>query len=370
MIADGPLPGFDDACVLRALGVAEDAGAPTKRDGSLPAPFAGPVVFRAGADDFVVEEIPAYLPCGEGEHLYLLVEKRGVSTPALVKRMQARFSLDEREIGYAGRKDERGVTRQWLSAPARKVADPAALEGEGVRVLETGLHKNKLRLGHLRGNRFTVRLSGAVDAAVLRDRVTAVAAGVPNLFGAQRFGPDDGTLRQAEAFVSRSRPARSRRDEFLVSAVQSALFNAWLADRVDDGTWATPVLGDVLEKTDNGAPFVCTDPVVDGARAAAGEVRVAGPLLGRAMRPAESDAMTRESRSWSRLGVRIDALLAHPAFRIGARRGACLRPGDLAFDVVEGGVSLRFSLEKGAYASVVLRALVGRALVDAAFLPA
>ncbi|HEY4221311.1 MAG TPA: tRNA pseudouridine(13) synthase TruD, partial [Myxococcota bacterium] len=345
------LPGFDDACVLRAC----------------PAPSApAPVIFRGDDDGFVVDEIPAYLPCGEGEHLYLFVEKRGVSTPALIKRALDRFHLHERDVGVAGRKDERGVTRQWISLPARSVPDPTLLEGDGVRVLEHKRHKNKLRLGHLRGNRFTIRL--ACDPAVVDGAAARVAGGVPNIFGMQRFGPSDSTLRQAEQLLARGRPARSRKDEFLVSAAQSALFNRWLADRVDDGTWRTPLDGDVLLKTENGAPFVCTDPSADGARAVAGDVVVAGPLLGREMRSAERDAMTRESRSWSHLGIDVTALLAHPAFDKGARRAACLHPGELVIDAEGDAVSVRFSLPKGAYASVVLRALFGAGLVDAAFL--
>lgn len=359
-----PLPGFDDSCLVRALPLGREVAR-------------APVVFRGDDEGFTVEELPAYLPSGEGEHLYLFIEKRGLSTPAFVKRLQERFRLDEREIGIAGRKDERGVTRQWLSVPARKVEpEVAAVSSLGVTLLEAKRHGNKLRLGHLRGNRFTVLLDAgdradAFDVEALRERTPLVATGVPNLFGAQRFGAHDSTLRQAERFVERGRPARSRREEFWISAVQSSLFNAWLASRVDDGTWQTPLEGDVLEKALTGAPFVCTDPAADAPRVARGEVCVSGPLLGRAMRPSEREAMTRESRSWERLGIAADRLLAHPAFAAGARRAACLRPADLTVDVENSGrprVSLRFSLPKGAYASVVLRALLGPALVDAAFL--
>ncbi|MFA5028279.1 MAG: tRNA pseudouridine(13) synthase TruD, partial [Candidatus Methylomirabilota bacterium] len=39
-----------------------------------------PAVFRARLEDFLVEEIPEYAPCGAGDHLYAWVEKRGLST--------------------------------------------------------------------------------------------------------------------------------------------------------------------------------------------------------------------------------------------------------------------------------------------------
>ena len=359
----GPPP-FDDGALLRALPLV----VPTAH---------GPVAFRAEDEGFVVEELPAYLPSGAGEHLYLWIEKRGLSTTAVVHRLQDAFGLHERDIGYAGRKDERGITRQWLSVPARSV-EPGLLEkglehartALGFAILEAKRHGNKLRLGHLRGNRFIVVLDGDIDVHALRERCSVVAHGVPNLFGAQRFGIDGSTLAQAMRFLERGQGARTRREEMMVSAVQSALFNHWLADRVDDGSWNRPLDGDVLEKAVNGAPFLCTDPAVDGPRVADGEVSVAGPMLGAAMRPAEREALTRESRSWENAGLDLAALLLHPAFDTGVRRAACLRPSSI--EIVEPTkdaprLSIHFSLPKGAYASLVLRALFGTALIDAAF---
>lgn len=357
------LPGYDDSALLRAL--------PMER---LPA--RGPVRFRGQPDDFIVDELPAYLPCGEGEHLYLHIEKRELSTTAVVRALCSRFRLRESDVGYAGRKDERAVSRQWLSVPARALLDDAGapriadVEALGVRVLEHARHKNKLRLGHLRGNTFTVWLGveqGALDEEALRARLALVAEGIPNLFGAQRFGPGDDSLRQGERFVARHQRARSRKETFWVSVVQSSLFNAWLADRVDDGSWRTPLDGDILWKLPSQAPFECTDPQADAPRAAAREVVVTGPLFGAAMRSPQREALTRESRSLGSRGVEVSALAAHPAFEVGARRAACLWPFDISHTLGEGGLTLRFSLAKGAFASVVLRAIFGAALADAAF---
>lgn len=358
--SSAPLPGWSGAALDRAL----PDMAPAARS---------PVRFRGSVEDFVVDELPAYLPAGEGEHLYLRVEKRDLSTNALVRALCARFRLREVDVGYAGRKDERAIARQWLSVPARALVDEqgaariADVESIGVRVLEHGRHKNKLRLGHLRGNAFTVRLVGDIDEGALRSRLAVVAEGIPNVFGAQRFGPHDVSLRQAERFVERGHRARSRKETFWVSVVQSAIFNAWLADRVDDGSWRTPLDGDILWKLPGGAPFECTDPVTDGVRAQAREVVVTGALPGATLRSAQREALTRESRSLVRLGVDADALRAHPAFDGGARRPAVLWPTDLQLSPADGGVTLGFSLAKGAFASVVLRALFGAALEDAAF---
>lgn len=357
-LAELALPAFDDGCVVRALPLIEETASAA-------------VLFREDSDGFEVEEVPAYLPSGEGEHLYLHVEKRDLSTGAFVRRLIERFGLDEREVGYAGRKDERGVTRQWLSVPARKVEpELPAVEQLGVRVVSAGRHNNKLRLGHLRGNRFTIRLApDHIDVARLQARAAVVGRGVPNVFGAQRFGVGGSTLAQAVTFLARGRPARGKRDEFLISALQSALFNAWLAARVDAGTWRSPLDGDMLEKVVNGAPFQCANPAEDAERAARGEVVVAGPLVGRAMRSAARDALTFESQCWERLGIPMDALLAHPALSVGARRPACVAPADLEVTSSPAAVTVQFSLGKGAYASVVLRALLGAAFHDSAFDP-
>src|SRR5690606_38587802 len=124
---------------------------------------------------------------------------------------------------------------QRLSVPARKVEgrEHEVSELGDVELLSAARHRNKLRLGHLAGNRFTVRVAGDVDVTVLEQRARMCERqGFASYFGAQRFGPDDASLREAERFLARGRPARSRKETFLVSVVQSALFNAWLDERL------------------------------------------------------------------------------------------------------------------------------------------
>ncbi|MDP2339542.1 MAG: tRNA pseudouridine(13) synthase TruD [Deltaproteobacteria bacterium] len=351
-----PLPGFGEQPSARLL--------PDPPDG-------GPIWFRGADDGFVVDEVPAYLPGGTGEHLYLHIRKRGISTPEVWKRLRSAFGVKEIEIGTAGQKDARGITSQWISVPARLI-EPRIAEVEarlGVELLEAKRHNNKLRLGHLRGNRFTCRLDDVVDAdvALLRSRATTLAAGgCPNLFGAQRFGHGDRALRDAERFLARPRYAKTKREQFWVSALQSAIFNVWLAARVKEGSWNSAVDGDVLEKR-SGAPFECTDPSADALRAAAGEVSATGPLYGRAMRCAQRDALTRESRSLEELGISRDALLAHPSFPTGTRRSARLWAEDVVVDAAGGSCTVAFTLPAGSYASVFLRELVGPRLRDLFF---
>ena len=142
-------------------------------------------------EDFQVTEIPLYLPCGEGEHTFVEIEKRGITTLEAIRRLARFASIPEREIGYAGMKDAGGITRQTLSFPRIAPERFQNLELAGIRVISARLHKNKLRLGHLAGNRFRIIVGGVSGDA--REKAGAILAvlrerGVPNYFGVQRYG--------------------------------------------------------------------------------------------------------------------------------------------------------------------------------------
>ena len=146
---------------------------------------------KASAEDFRVEEIPLYPPCGEGEHLYLDVEKTGLTTFDLLQQLARAFGVRERELGYAGLKDARATTRQTISVPGVSAERALAVTLPGVRILSARHHRNKLRTGHLAGNRFVIRIREVrPDAAEMALDILHVLAdlGVPNRFGPQRYG--------------------------------------------------------------------------------------------------------------------------------------------------------------------------------------
>jgi tRNA pseudouridine13 synthase len=148
-------------------------------------------IMKETPEDFLVAEIPLYLPCGEGEHTFAEIEKRGITTLEALRRVAKALDVAERDLGYAGMKDARGVTRQTFSIPRVAPERVLALELPGIRVLSAVRHKNKLKLGHLRGNRFRLRLREvATDAVAKASAVLDVLArrGVPNCFGEQRYG--------------------------------------------------------------------------------------------------------------------------------------------------------------------------------------
>jgi len=148
-------------------------------------------LFKTTPEDFLVEEIPLYEPCGEGEHLYLTIEKRGITTLEALRRLAKELGAAERDCGYAGLKDSVGVTCQTLSLPRVSADRAAALELPGIRVLAVARHRNKLKPGHLAGNRFRIRLREVTgDAVAGAEAILTVLArrGVPNFFGDQRYG--------------------------------------------------------------------------------------------------------------------------------------------------------------------------------------
>jgi len=307
---------------------------------------------RVLPEHFQVEEVPAYPPAGEGEHLFLLVEKRGLTTRALVDRLVA-LGVPEVAIGVAGLKDKHAVARQWVSIPVRYRDRVAALEEPGrIRVLAAERHRNKLKTGHLKGNRFAIFVAGAEADRARAVLARLAAKGVPNYYGPQRFGlegrnPERG-LALLEKGKGRGRPWLKR---FLIGSVQSLLFNAYLAERIERGLYDRVVLGDVAKKHATGGEFLVEDPAAENPRAARLEISATGPLFGRKYFQAEGEARALEDAVLARYGLDRAAFRA----RRGARRPIRVPLEAWSVEPAEGGVWLRFFLPKGSYATSLLR---------------
>ena len=148
-------------------------------------------VYKQTAEDFQVEEIPLYPCSGEGEHLYLWIEKSGITTRDLLTQLARGLKLKERDLGYAGLKDARALTRQLVSIPFNKLDQIEKLNLYKAKILQIDRHSNKLRLGHLAGNRFVITLHATDPDPLPRAKIILAQLqkhGVPNLFGEQRYG--------------------------------------------------------------------------------------------------------------------------------------------------------------------------------------
>jgi tRNA pseudouridine13 synthase len=318
--------------------------------------------FKLAPEDFEVEELPAYLPTGEGEHLYLWVEKRGRDTQEVVRALALQLRLPESEVGYAGLKDRQAVTRQFLSVPARANATLPDFALPGVAVLFAQRHRNKLRTGHLKGNRFGVRLRGLKDEQAARDILAQLGSqGVPNYFGDQRFGRTFENAELGKRLLLGERLPRAPRPferKLYLSAYQSLLFNRLLAERIAQGTFARALLGEVLRKEDSGGLFVCEHPEIDQPRVDGFEVSPAGPMFGPKMPQAHGPAAQAEAAALAQEGLGLADFARGRGETLGARRSYRAR---LALEEVrrEGeDLWLRFCLPRGSYATSVLRALL------------
>ena len=187
-------------------------------------------------------------PSGAGEHAFLLIEKSGANTEWVARRLAEKAGVAPMSVGYSGLKDRHAITRQNFSVhlPGRADPDWSALAIPGVRVLAASRHDRKLKRGVHRGNLFRIRVR---DIAGVREVVEPRLAlirerGVPNYFGEQRFGRDAGNIDNARAMFAGRRMPRAQAGMAL-SAARSLIFNAVLAQRVEDGSWDCGLDGEV-----------------------------------------------------------------------------------------------------------------------------
>jgi tRNA pseudouridine13 synthase len=321
-------------------------------------------------EDFEVEEIPAYVPSGEGDFLYLWIEKRGMGAEYFLRQVARRLDIAIGEVGSAGLKDRRAVTRQMVSVPVAAEGRLAALEGDGIRVLNVSRHTNKLRPGHLHGNRFRVLVREAHnDPAALDAIVEALRRqGVPNFYGPQRFGKDGESLELGLALLRGEKPGRPVRSPFLrklvLSAAQSGLFNHYLACRLADGLLRTVLLGDVMAKLPFGGMFVAQDIAREQERFETRETVTAGPIFGRKTFAAADDAARRENETLAVFGLSAASFRGFGKLVQGTRRHNVIYVTDLSAAWEPAGLRLTFTLPAGSYATVLLREIMKQQIED------
>lgn len=318
---------------------------------------------EASPSDFIVHEIPSYLPSGQGEHLLLEIEKVGLTTPEAVKRLAHALSVREHEVGYAGLKDKDARTRQWVSVPwPVKQALPSldGLDLGDVRAISVDRHNNKIRRGHQRGNRFRLTIRKVPDGGLDRARAILLhlsSSGVPNAFGPQRFGRDGDNVEQGLAMLrgTSAAPKNRRIRSLLLSAVQSEVFNLVLERRLEEGFFSRALEGDVMQKHDTGGLFDVTDAATEQPRVDRLEISATAALPGPKVRkPTGGWSLEAERAAAEALGL-DEALLSR--LDDGTRRVMRypLRGAEISADPdASDAFVLDLSLPSGAYATVLL----------------
>lgn len=317
---------------------------------------------RTKVEDFRVDEIPSVVPDNEGDHLLLRIRKTSANTDWAAARLAEALGVARRDVSYAGRKDRHAITSQWFSARLPG-AEPRDWQGRlpgCLQVLASHRHRRKLRRGALAGNRFEIvvrQLNGEIES--LSERVAHVRAeGVPNYFGSQRFGRDGGNVAAAEdLFLGKTGKLRRNRREMLISAARSYIFNEVLARRVADASWNTLMVGDVAGLAGSHSVFPVKE--LDDSlreRAMLHDIHPTGPLWGRGELMSRGEVAALESG----IAHRNEAL-ARGLERAGlahARRPLRLSVPGIEAEVQGDTATLRFQLDPGCYATVVLRELL------------
>lgn len=275
---------------------------------------------------------------GDGEHAYFYVEKVGLNTTDVVRSAADALNLSSVDLGYAGRKDKHGVTRQWISARTQASQWPAI---PGTKCLTTSRHNRKLRVGALAGNSFKIVLREPTVCLAELERL--FLQGYPNVFGQQRVSASN--VQQALLWLERRQtqsPDDRRKNRrrgggrhsgtvgWHMSVLRSLLFNHVLATRLDEYSGMQVLEGDVL---------------VAGFPSA--------PLWGRGRSATQGEA----------LSVEVHALTPHRQICEGleftglqqGRRAMWVKPRQGRAKVLsDGAYELQFYLPAGAYATGLL----------------
>jgi tRNA pseudouridine13 synthase len=301
---------------------------------------------RTVPQDFQVTERLGWECSGDGEHDYLWIEKTNANTDWVARQLALYADVPAKDVGYAGLKDRHAVTRQWFSVPRWHAPAWSGLDIDGVCVIDLQRHLRKLRRGAHRANSFRIVLRGdaIADTDAVENRLAMIRnKGVPNYFGEQRFGRNGGNLQLANDWARGRRLPRHKRS-LAISTIRSFLFNEGLAKRVEGGTWNQFIPGDRANLNGTGSLFEVLEIDDDLQRRCRDmDIHPAGILAG------EGSAIGPESWQNALAKQRVEP----------GSRSLRLPVQDLSSEFSEAGLVLAFTLERGAFATAVLRELCG-----------
>ena len=353
--------------------------------------------FSKNSDDFVVREIPLYEFSGDGEHLIVEISKKDMTTQEALHVLSEVTGAKMRDFGYAGLKDKQGMTTQFISMPRKFESNLANFSHEKIKILSLNAHKNKLRIGHLKGNSFFIRLKKVLpsNAKKLEQAFVSIdKMGYANYFGYQRFGKfGDNAATGLELLkngtINGKKSKNPKLNDFLISAYQSDLFNRWLSKRVEISKFAQdfslselaqiyPYLdnailknlksqkrffklieGEVLGHYPHGKCFLCEDLDAEGARFDARDITSCGLIAGAKAYEAQGAARAVEDQIFAQANE-------YKAKMTGSRRFAWCYLEDTSYKYNEekAHFTINFTLQKGSYATVVLEEILHKNIFD------
>ncbi|WP_178139958.1 tRNA pseudouridine(13) synthase TruD [uncultured Campylobacter sp.] len=353
--------------------------------------------FSKNSDDFVVREIPLYEFSGDGEHLIVEISKKDMTTQEALHVLSEVTGAKMRDFGYAGLKDKQGMTTQFISIPRKFESNLANFSHEKIKILSLNVHKNKLRIGHLKGNSFFIRLKKVLpsNAKKLEQAFVSIdKMGYANYFGYQRFGKfgdnaETGLELLKNGTINGKKSKNVKLNDFLISAYQSDLFNRWLSKRVEISRFAQDfslgelaqiypyfdnailknlksqkrffklIEGEVLGHYPHGKCFLCEDLDAEGARFDARDITSCGLIAGAKAYEAQGAARAAEDQIFAQANE-------YKAKMTGSRRFAWCYLEDTSYKYNEekAHFTINFTLQKGSYATVVLEEILHKNIFE------
>lgn len=316
---------------------------------------------RTFNEDFQVDEIPDFTPSGEGEHACLKVKKLGQNTEWTGKQLADIAGVERRNVSYAGLKDRHAVTTQWFSVwlPGKPSPDWSAHLPDSIQVIEEVRHSRKVRIGTLKGNRFKIIIRDCIGnkAALAATLENIRQQGVPNYFGAQRFGRDQHNIHRATAWFSGEiKPKARHQKSMYLSAARSWIFNHYLSERITEKNWNSALDGDVFQLDGSNSCFYEQLTEVLSERVQMHDLHPTGPLWGAGEAISGQGVAAAEARLAAEFQLLCAGLERHGLKQ--ERRSLRLLVNDLGFQwLADDVLELRFTLKPGSYATSVLQEL-------------
>lgn len=317
---------------------------------------------RQKPSHFIVEEVPLYDASGEGIHLYVNITKENMNTRDVQIELAKLFNLDPSQVGKAGLKDKYAITTQTFSVvfnvdqPEPDEVTDLVEENIPIKVNWAKYHKNKLRAGHLEGNKFNITIVDVNEDAIekaetIADKIHEI--GLPNYYGVQRTGDEGENVRQGWLILKNRKHIRDRwLRKYLLSSYQSYLCNRYLVERVKNGYFNKLLHGDIAKKHDTGGEFHVEKTAKEQIRYENKEISFTAPMFGYKMRETKHESKTFEDKILESVSITKKDFRNHHVR--GTRRIGRILP-KFTINESEEGIVLSFMLRKGSYATTVLR---------------
>jgi len=316
---------------------------------------------KAQNSDFRVDEIMPVQTSGEGEHLWLMIEKNGSNTDWVAQQLAKHAGVKSMAVSYAGMKDRHAITTQWFSLHLPGMDDPdfSTMDEDEFKILKMSRHNRKLKRGALSGNRFQIRITelrGNTES--LEEALQNIKQkGVPNYFGEQRFGRDMGNLSKAEQMFNRElKKVKKQQRGLYLSAARSWVFNKILSARIEQQNWLTPMSGEVYMLNAKSACFVSENNEAEIQRLINKDINLSACLWGEGESMATAQVLELEETIAADFKNLTEGL--ESARLKQERRSIRLVPENLNWNIVGDVLELEFELPAGTFATMVLRECV------------